>query len=183
MKLVKLENYELKVDDELLLYPAFKTLYKQDKTKGKSAFMSFLTILYFTYDIRSDYQYITNEKERLKEVCSSNGLAVPKFSNLQKECIAIYQKSNNTTASLLLEDTKVTIDKIREVLKTTDLSDLDEKDKVNAIKTVASTVAMIPKLVKDLSEAEKAVTKELAEAGRARGNQGSKTLMDDGILI
>jgi hypothetical protein len=32
-------------------------------------------------------------------------------------------------------------------------------------------------------EAEKMVSKEIEEAGRARGNQGVKTLMDDGILV
>ena len=53
---------------------------------------------------------------------------------------------------------------------------------MNAIKNIASTVSMIPKLVKDLSEAEKAVTKEIEEAGRARGGNAKK-LMEDGIIL
>lgn len=40
-----------------------------------------------------------------------------------------------------------------------------------AANSVASVVGMIPKLVKDLAEAEKAVTKELEEQGNARGSQ------------
>ena len=41
---------------------------------------------------------------------------------------------------------------------------------------------MIPSLAKEVTEAEKAVAKEIEEAGRARGNAGMKTLMDDGII-
>ena len=41
----------------------------------------------------------------------------------------------------------------------------------SAANSVASVVGMIPKLVKDLAEAEKAVNKELEEQGNARGSQ------------
>ena len=52
-----------------------------------------------------------------------------------------------------------------------DFESLDEKDKVTALNTVTTVVAKIPKLVKDLSDAEKAVAKELEDAGKARGTQ------------
>ena len=61
MKLVRIENYKLVVEDELLLLTPFKELYKADKTKDKSKFMDFLTIVYFVYDPRSDYNYIVYE--------------------------------------------------------------------------------------------------------------------------
>lgn len=57
-------------------------------------------------------------------------------------------------------------------------SELEEEKKVNAVKTVASVVAMIPKLVKDLSEAEKAVQKETEETGKVRGTQ-ELSIMDN----
>lgn len=180
MKLVKLNNYKLEVDDELLLLKPFKEVYKADKTKDKSKFFELLTILYFVYDPRSDYNYITNEEDRLQEVCDSNGFTVPKFNDKELACIELYKQSITTASTLLLEDTKITIEKIREMLKSIDFSMLEEKDKVNAVKNIASTVAMIPKLVKDLSEAEKAVTKEIAEAGRARGGN-KKSLFEDGF--
>ena len=65
-------------------------------------------------------------------------------------------------------------------LKNYDVSSLEDKDKVNALKTIASIVSMIPKMIKDLSEAEKSVTQELNEAGRARG-KAEKTIFDDGF--
>ena len=74
------------------------------------------------------------------------------------------------------------ITNVRKVLKSIDYSALDEKEKVNALKTTTSIVAMIPKLVKDLSEAEKAVNKEIEESGRARGGN-QKTILEDGLDI
>lgn len=182
MKLVKINNYNLEVEDELLLLKPFKDLYKADKTKDKTKFFNLLTILYYVYDPRSDYNFISDEEERLKEVCDSNGFEVPKFTPKELECIELYKKSTTTASTLLLEDTKLTIEKIREMLKSVDFSVLEEKDKVNAIKSIASTVSMIPKLVKDLAEAEKAVTKEIQEAGRARGGN-TKKLFEDGIVM
>lgn len=182
MKLVRINNYKLEVDDELLLLKPFKEVYKSDKTKEKNKFFELLTILYYVYDPRSDYSYIVNEEDRIKEVCESNGFDIPKFNSKELECIDLYKKSVTTASTLLLEDTKITIEKIREMLKSIDFSCLEEKDKVNAIKNIASTVSMIPKLVKDLSEAEKAVTKEIEEAGRARGGN-SKKLFEDGLIL
>lgn len=182
MKLVRLDNYDIKWDEELLLYPAFRKVYKADKTKSKARFIEFLSILYFTYDLRSDYQYVVDENERLKLVCETNGYDIPKFTKDQLDCIVLYKNSTNTTSTMLLQDTKITIDNIRKTLRDTSFEDFEDKDRINAIKTAASIVAIIPKLIKDLSDAERAVTKEIQESGRARG-QKEKTLMDDGIMV
>jgi hypothetical protein len=42
---------------------------------------------------------------------------------------------------------------------------------------------MLPKIAKDLAEAERAVEKEIEEQGTARGGNESKSLMDDEILM
>lgn len=180
MKLVKLDNYEVRFEDELLLLKPFRVLYNADKTKDKSHFLDFLSIIYFQFDPRSDFMYIVDEEERLKTICEANGYSIPKFNKQEIVCINIYKQMIVSASSLLLEDTRITISKIREMLRDIDFSDLEEKDKVNAIKTVASTVSMIPKLVKDLTEAEKAVTKEIEESGRARGGNNKK-LFEDGL--
>lgn len=182
MKLVKVNNYKLEVEDELLLLKPFKDIYKADKTRDKSKFFELMTIIYFTYDPRSDYNYIAYEDERIKEVCESNGFSIPKFSQTELRCIELYKKLTTTTSSLLLEDTKAAVENVRKMLKSIDFDALEEKDKVVALKNITSMTAMIPKLVKDLSEAEKAVSKELEEAGRARGG-AAKKLMEDGISI
>ena len=91
MKLVKIQDYQLKVEDELLLLKPFKTLYDKDKSKDKSKFMEFLTILYFLIDPRSDYSYIVSDELRLKEILVSNGITKTSFSKEEQVCIDLYK--------------------------------------------------------------------------------------------
>ena len=183
MRLVKINNYRLEVEDELLLLKPFKDLYKSDKSKDKSKFMDFLTIVYYTYDPRSDYNYIVYEDERLIEVCESNGLEVPKFTSKELECIELYKKLTTTLSAELLKSTKIAISKVQQFLETVDMNERDDKGKaVHSISTITSAVKQIPALVKEVTEAEKMVTKEIEESGRARGGNNKK-LMEDGILL
>ena len=97
------------------------------------------------------------------------------------EAINFY-KSLKSTSALLLEDTRAVIDNVRKTLREFSFDDMEDKDRVNAIKSVASTIATIPKLIKDLDEAEKAVTSEMQNtSGKVRG-QKEKSLLEDGIL-
>lgn len=183
MRLVRINNYKLEVEDELLLLKPFKELYKADKTKEKSKFFDFLTIVYYTYDPRSDYNYITNEEERLKEVCESNGLEFPKYNSKELECIELYKQLTTTISSSLLKSTRVAIGKVQELLENLNMYEKDEKGKpIFAINTVTSAIKQILSLVKEVVEAEKLISKEIEEAGRARGGN-TKKLMEDGIML
>ena len=184
MKLVKIENYQLVVNDELLLLKPFRVLYNSDRTKDKSKFMDFLSMIYFIYDPRSDYSYIVDEGQRWKDVCDSNGYEVPKtLSKNESECIELYKKLTTTTSTELLRSTKMAIDKVREFLENLDMYATDNNGKpIYSINTVTSAVKQIPALVKEVVEAEKMVTKEIEEAGRARGGNNKK-LMEDGITL
>lgn len=183
MKLVRIVNYKLEIEEELLLLKPFKELYKSDKSKEKSKFFDFLTIVYYTYDPRSDYNYITNEEERLKEVCISNGLDIPKFTTKETECIELYKQLTTTISSALLKSTRVAIGKVQEFLENLDMYATDDKGKpLYGINTVTSAIKQIPSLVKEVLEAEKVVAKEIEESGRARGGNNKK-LFEDGIVL
>lgn len=183
MKLVRIVNYKLEIEEELLLLKPFKELYKADKSKEKSKFFDFLTIVYYTYDPRSDYNYITNEEERLKEVCVSNGLDVPKFNQKELDCIELYKQLTTTISSALLKSTRVAIGKVQEFLENLDMYATDDKGKpLYGINTVTSAIKQIPSLVKEVLEAEKVVAKEIEESGRARGGNNKK-LFEDGITL
>ena len=183
MKLVRIVNYKLEVEDELLLLKPFKEVYKSDKSKDKIKFFDFLTIVYYTYDPRSDYNYITNEEERLKEVCESNGLDVPKFTTKETECIELYKQLTTTISSALLKSTRVAIGKVQEFLENLDMYATDDKGKpLYGINTVTSAIKQIPSLVKEVLEAEKVVAKEIEESGRARGGNNKK-LFEDGVTL
>lgn len=178
--ILEYNNYQVNPTEEAFLIKPIRDIYNADRTKNKEKFMQYMSVLYFLVDPRSSYNYIIEEDERLKEIIAQEGLPQDfKIDKKLQEAIDIYRKHVTTSSTQLLEDTRVVIDKIRGVLKETDFSSLEEKDKINALKTVASITQMIPKLVKDLTEAEQAVTKELEEKGRARGGNESKTFMDD----
>ena len=171
MKLIEVENYDLKVAPEALLVRPIRRLWNQDRSQRKEQFYKQMSVLYYTYSPSSNYSYIMDERERLKEVLEQEGISDFRPSAEFKEAVEIYKKLNVTASSELLADVKLTIDKVRQVLKSIDFESLDEKDKVSALNTITTVVAKIPKLVKDLSEAEKAVAKELEEQGKARGTQ------------
>ena len=179
MKLVHIDNYQLVIEDELLLLKPFRTLYKQDKTKGKTSFLDFLTLVYYVYDPRSDYSYIIDEQQRLNEVCETNGFEKVKFTQQQKDCIELYKKLTTTTSQELLKSTKIAIDKVRQFLETIDMRATDDKGKLlYPINSVTSAIKQIPQLAKDVMEAERAVAKELQEQSKVRGGSELHVMED-----
>ena len=169
MKLVRINNFQVEFEEELLLLKPFRQLYKSDRNRDKRGFMDFLTIVYYTYDPRSDYSYIVDENARLKEVCITNGLEVPNFTPLQNTCIALYKQLTTTISQELLQSTKIAINKVREFLETIDLNAKDDKGKpVYTINSVTTAIRQIPQLAKDVMDAERAVAKEIQEQGTRR---------------
>lgn len=184
MKLVSYSNYQFKIEDELLLLKPFRMLHNADRTQNKDKFMNFLSIVYFTYDPRSDYSYIVDDDLRLKEVCDSNGYEIPKFNKQELECIELYKKLTTTISAELLRSTKVAVDKVRKFLEDIDLTEVDDKGRlVYPINTVTAAIKQVPQLAKEVREAEKIVAKEIEEQGRARGGNENKKLFEDGIKL
>jgi uncharacterized protein YoxC len=171
MKLIKIEDFQLKVADEALLVRPIRRLWNMDRSAGKEQFYKQMSILYFVYSPSSNYSYIIDEKDRMKEVMAQEGIAEFKNTAEFKAAVEVYKNLTKTASSELLSDVRMTIDKVRQALNSIDFKSLDEKDKVAALNTVTSIVSKIPKLVKDLSEAEKAVAKEMEEQGQTRGSQ------------
>lgn len=186
MKLIKYENYTLNIADEAYLVGPIRKLYNQDRTKSKDTFFKQMSLLYFIYDPRSNYAYITDESDRINEVESQEGITkkdskkywTPDF----KEAIKTYKELMKSSSTELLSDTRLQIDNIRKVLKSIDYENMEEKDKVNAVKSLTTIVGMIPKLIKELSDAETAVVKEIEEKAKARGSS-EMSLFDSGINI
>lgn len=182
MKLVKLENYRIIIEPELLLLKPFEAIYSEDKSTDKVDFYDFMTVIYFTYDPRSDYQYIIDEESRLAEVYKTNGIKRKKFSSNELKCIELYKQLTTTTSLELLKSIKIAINAVQDELLTTreTLSSLDSKDKVNALKSLTSTLATIPSLIKQLTETEKLVSKELEETTRKRGGEKGSSVFEEG---
>lgn len=181
MKLFKYEGYKIVISEEALALKVFKQLWNRDKSISKDKAISELAYVYFMVDPRSDYQYLVDEGERSKAIIEGEGMSKTwKPDKLVKEAMIFYSRFKPTSA-LLLEDTRVVIDNVRKSLRAFTFDGLEDKDRVNAIKNVTSTIAAIPKLIKDLNEAEKAIKADMqAVSGKVRG-QKEKSLLEDGL--
>lgn len=181
MQLISFEDFQIKVTDEALLFGPIRKLWSRDKSEGKEKFFAEIGYMYFMVNPASSYMYITSESEREAEVIKQEGLPKGfKPDKVLKDAMAEYAKTVETPGSLLLKDAQIVANRIRKTLTDLDFDGIDEKFKANSLKTAASVLAMIPKIVKELSEAERAVLQEQKEASRPRGG-AEKTVFEDGI--
>lgn len=182
MKLFKYEGYKVWISEEAMALKPFKTLWDRDKSRSKNTAIQELSYIYFMKDPRSDYQYIVDETDRSLAIIEGEGLPKTwKPDTKVQEALQFYDTFKPTSA-LLLEDTRIAIDKIRQFLKEVDLSALDDKGKpLYTINSITSTIKMIPQLIKDLDDAEKAINSEMAQSrGKVRGSK-EKSLFEDSL--
>lgn len=183
MKLFKYEGYKVVISEEAFALKIFRQIWNRDRSVNKDKAIMELGYIYFMVDPRSDYQYLVDENERSKAIIEGEGL--PENWKPDKVVIEAMQfySSIKSTSALLLEDTRVAIDRVRQFLKTVDLGALDERGKpIYTISSITSTIKMIPQLIKDLDDAEKAIKADMQNtSGKVRG-QKEKSLLEDGVL-
>ncbi len=179
IRLFKYEGYTISVEPEALLLSPFKAIWDRDSTQDKRVAMQELGFLYFMCDPRSDYQYIVDEEERIKEIIKGQGMPKNwKPDKIVKRAMDFYNSFKPASAGLL-EDTRVAINKLRELLRNIDLTQTDDKGKpIYTLNTITATIKQIPGLVKDLDEAERTLSKDIINEAKARGSQ-SKALGED----
>ena len=179
IKLFKYEGYKLNISEEALLLKPFKEIWQRDKSKSKDKALQELGYVYFMSDPRSDYQYIIDEEERTNAIKEGEGID-PKWKPDNKVIEAMkFYKTFKPVSALLLEDTRIAVDKLRQLLRNIDLTEVDDKGKpIYTLNTITATIKQIPSLVKDLDEAEKAIAKEIMESDKVRGAQ-EKSMYED----
>ena len=183
MHLVELVNYEVVPTQECFLIKPIRQLFNADRSKNKEKFMQQLSVIYFMADPRSSYNYITDLDERLALIKEQEGLDKSfKIDDKVAEAIEWYKKHTLTTSTLLLEDARAAVDKVRTFLREVDLTKVDDKGKpIYTVNSITTALKQIPQLAKDLKETEKIINMEIEEAGRMRGNENTKAAFEDGI--
>lgn len=179
MKLFKYEGYKITIEPEALLLKPFKALWKRDRSLTKEKAMMELGFIYFFCDVRSDYQYIVDPEDRMKEIKLGEGLPADwEPDKLVKEAIDFYN-SFKSSSILLLEDTRVAVNRFREMLNEIDFKEVDDKGKpIYPMNTVLATIKQVPELVKSLDEAERSIAAEIAQNDKVRGAQ-TKSVYED----
>lgn len=179
MRLLIYEGYNLTIDPMLLTLKPFKAIWVRDKSQSKERAIQEIAYIYFMEDPRSDYQYIVDREERELQIREGEGIKPSwKPDNTVKEAQKLYS-SFKTPSALLLEDTRIAVDKLRQLLRDIDLNALDDKGKpIYTLNTITSTIKQIPELIKDLDEAERALAKEIAQSDKVRG-AAEKSIYED----
>jgi hypothetical protein len=184
MKLFKYEGYKVVISEEAFALKPFKVLWNRDKTSSKDKAIAELSMVYFMEDPASDYQYLVDRDERLKAIIEGEGLpSTWKPDKQVKEAMEFYA-SFKTTSALILEDTRYAADNLRKSLRDINLNATDDKGKpIYTVASIISAIKQVPQLVKELSEAERTIAKEMAEVnGRVRG-QKPKSILEDSLDI
>ena len=181
IKLFKYEGYTVSVEPEAVMLAPFKRLWDRDKTKDKRIAQQEFAYIYFMSDPRSDYQYIVDEEQRSKEVIQALGMPTKWKPDKYIEAALKYYESFKPASAGLLEDTRIAVNKLRQLLRNIDLEAVDDKGKpIYTLNTVTATIKQIPALVKDLDEAERTLSKDIMQENKARGSQ-TKAIMEDEI--
>lgn len=180
MKLFKFEGYNLTISEEAFMLKPFKDIWRRDKSKGKDKALQELAYIYFMEDSRSDYQIYVDKEERSRQVKLGEGIPESwKPDKLVADAQEFYA-GFKSEAALLLEDIRVAITKLREFIKTIDLSAVDDKGKpIYTLNTYTATIKQIPELITSLDEAEKSIHKEAVTSDKVRGSVEKAMFEDD----
>ena len=181
MKLFKYEGYKVVISEEAFALKVFRQIWNRDRSVNKDKAIMELGYVYFMIDPRSDYQYLVDEEERSKAIIEGEGLPNNwKPDKVVTEAMQFYSRFK-PTAALLLEDTRVAVEKLRKLLRDINLQDTDDKGRpLYTLNTITATIKQVPSLAKDLDEAERALSSEMRNAGKMRG-QGEKTIFEDNL--
>lgn len=179
IKLFKLDDYEVVVEPEAIMLKPFKVLWDRDKSKDKTIAKQEFAFIFFVADPRSDYQYIIDREERERQVILALGMPNKwKADKKVYDAMEFYESFKPVSAGLL-EDTRVAINKLREMLRNINLDERDKNDKpVHTLSSITQTIKQIPALVRDLDEAERTLSKDILAEAKARGSQ-QKALFED----
>ena len=182
MKLFKFEGFKLNISEEALAIKAFRDIWERDKSPTKEKAIQELGFIYFYCDPRSDYMFLIDDESRMDTIKAQEGFDKKWKPDAKLEkAMEVYRYLTTSPSSLLLQDTRELIDKLRKQLKEIDLTAVDEKGKpIYTLNTITSTIKQIPGLIKDLNDAEKAIISDIEENAKMRGN-GIKKLLEDGL--
>jgi len=181
MNLFQLIEYNLHISEEAYALIPFKKLLDNDKSKDKEVAMKELAFIWYLTDIKSDYNYILNPKDKQEEIIKD--LNLPKGWKLNKDvqtAIDFYKDRSKTVSSTILENSlfiaNTLSNKMRKIVE-------DDNDmlSIKEIESISSGLSKMPGIVTSLQKLEQTVIKEQSEKSSNVGSQ-EKALFEDGLL-
>lgn len=184
MKLFEMKDNNLQVVDQAWGLLPFKAILKKDKSRTKELAFKEMLFIYYYVDIKSDYVYIMDNKEREKEIIKDIGLPEDwKIDSTVMEAIQFYGKFI-TPIQRLYKSSLKSVDDVSKYLEKTDELLNERTDKggvVTALNTITASLKLVPGLMKDLKAAYKEVLAEQKELeGRTKGSR-TMGLFEEGL--
>lgn len=185
MKLFEMKNWELTISEEAYGITPFKKILERDKSKEKEKAMKEMLFIYFYSDVKSDYQYITNKKDKAEEIKKDIGLPKSwKIDKVIENAIELYVKRSQTIIEKLYVQSMKSASEIGNYLENTKAL-LEERDKmerpVTDINKISQSVQRVPKLMRDLKEAYKEVIKEKEDNENKQKGSRKFNIFEDGL--
>ena len=174
MRLITIENYELKVTPEALLIRPIRRLWNADRTGRKEHFYQQMSYLYFMVSPQSSYSYILDYDERSAAIIEQEGLPEDfKPSELLIEAMKIYKNLTVTPSQKLLNSALKGANTVSEFLERPDiLTAVDDKGRpLYQVGSITKAISDVEKIVASLQNLQKKVDQELEEGTKARGTQ------------
>ena len=173
MKLLKIEDYQLKVADEALLIRPIRRLWNNDRSERKEKFFQQMSYLYFYCDPRSTYSYLLDDEERREAIIEQEGLPSDfRPSEFLEEAMEIYKQHTITVSQKLLNDALVAANTVGTFLRTVDLTEEDDKGRAKYnVSQITSALKNLEGIVNTIQTLQKKVEQEIVENGKARGSQ------------
>ena len=180
MHLIDIVDYKVEPSEELFLIKGFRDFYNSDKSENKEHFFQMLSFVYYMADPRSSLSYITDDEERKAYIIEQEG--IKKINQkMANTLIEEYKKHVITSSYLLLQDTKLAVDKVREFLRDVDLKEVDDKGKpIYTINSITSAIKQCSELTKTLREQENIIAKEIDDNTTVRGGSEYNNEFEEG---
>lgn len=180
MNLFQMVEYNLQISEEAYALTPFKKILDNDKSKDKEVAMKELAFVWFMSDIKSDYNYILNDKDKQEEIAKD--LQLPKGWKKGKDiqvAIDFYKDRSKTVSSTILENSLFIANTLSNKMRNIVENDNDMLS-IKDIDSISSGLSKMPNIVKSLQQLEQTVLKEQAEKSSHVGSQ-EKALYEDGL--
>ena len=174
MKLIKYEDYQIKLADEAFLIRPIRRLFNADRSERKEQFWRQISYMYFMCSPASTYSYILDMEERSKTIIEQEGLPADfKPSEFLIEAMQIYRQHTVTVSQKLLSDALIAADKVGRFLREVDLTEEDDKGRPKyQVSNITAALKNVEPIISTLQNLKKKVEQELEESeGKARGAQ------------
>ena len=175
MKLIKYEDFQIKLSDEAFLVRPIRRLFNADRSERKEQFWRQMSFMYFMVSPSSSYSYILDMDERAAEIIRQEGLPEDfRPSEMLREAMETYRKMTITPSQNLLDASLVAADTVSKKLRDPNiLNEVDDKGKPkHTISEITRSLRDVEGIVASLQHLQKKVEQELEEqGGKARGTQ------------